>query len=141
MNTDLTLETRLVDGDILAIVLGGSLSSATTDEFNRAVQSHLEQGRTKIIIDCRNLDFISSLGIGSLVALQTRLRMKGGEVKLAALYGVAADAIRIVGLDKLLNIYADLELARESFHKAQIRPRHQLLAPLRTQRFVSALSS
>lgn len=49
------------------------------------------------------------------MALQARLRKKGGEVKLAGLYGMAADTIRLVGLDKLLNIYPDMEYARESF--------------------------
>jgi anti-sigma B factor antagonist len=116
MNHSLSIETQLLDGEILAVVLGGSLNSTTTDEFNRAIQNHLDRGQTKIILDCRNMDFISSLGIGSLVALQARLRKKGGEVKLAALYGVAAEAIRIVGLDKLLNIYGDLEFARQSFY-------------------------
>jgi len=116
MNTALSMETQLLDGDILAVVLDGSLNTTTTDQFNQAIQNHLDQGRTKIIIDCRKVDYVSSLGIGSLVALQARLRKKGGEVKLAALFGVAAEAIRLVGLDKLLNIYGDLEFARQSFY-------------------------
>src|SRR5262245_2068955 len=123
MNTALSIETQLLEGGILAVVLGGSLNSTTTDQFNRVIQNHLDHGRTKIIIDCRNVDYISSLGIGSLVALQARLRKKGGEVKLAALFGVAAEAIRLVGLDKLLNIYGDLEFARASFFPEQRPPR------------------
>jgi anti-sigma B factor antagonist len=122
MNTALSIETRLVDHDeILAILLCGSLNVTTTDQFNQAIQQHLANNRTKIIIDCRKVDYISSIGLGSLVALQSRLRKKGGEVKLAALFGVAADAVRIVGLDKVLNIYGDLESARLSFHPP--RPR------------------
>ena len=121
MNTALSIETQLLDGEILAVVLGGSLNSTTTDQFNQAIQNHLDQGRTKIILDCRNVDYISSLGLGSLVALQARLRKKGGEVKLAALFGVAAEAIRLVGLDKLLNIYGDLEFARQSFYPPKAR--------------------
>ena len=116
MNAALSIETQLLDGEILAVVLVGSLNTTTTDQFNQAIQNHLDQGRTKIIIDCRKVDYVSSLGIGSLVALQARLRKKGGEVKLAALFGVAAEAIRLVGLDKLLNIYGDLEFARQSFY-------------------------
>jgi anti-sigma B factor antagonist len=118
MNTPLSIETKLVDGEILAVVLGGSLDGTTAAQFNQAIQNHLEQGRTKIIIDCRHVDYISSLGLGSLVALRARLRKKGGEVKLAALYGMAADAIRLVGLHKLLDIYGDLEFARQSFYPA-----------------------
>jgi anti-sigma B factor antagonist len=121
MNNSLSIETRLLDGEILVVELGGSLNSTTTDQFNQAIQNHLDQGRTKIIIDCRNVYSISSIGIGSLVALQTRLRRKGGQVKLATLYGLAAEAIRIVGLDKLLNIYGDVEFARESFYPSTSR--------------------
>src|SRR5262245_33088820 len=116
MNKALSIETQLLNGEILAIVLGGSLTSTTTEQFNQAIQDHLDQGRTKIILDCHRVDYISSLGLGSLVALQARLRKKGGELKLAGLYGVAADAIRLVGLDKLLNIYGDSEFAREAFY-------------------------
>lgn len=115
MNSGLSIETVLLDGDILGIVLDGSLNATTTEQFNQAIKNHLDQGRTKIIIDCRRVEYITSIGLGSLVALQARLRKKGGEVKLAGLYGLAADAIRLVGLDKLLNIYGDMEYARESF--------------------------
>jgi anti-sigma B factor antagonist len=116
MKTALSIETQMLDGDILGIVLDGSLNTTTSEQFTQAIQNHLDQGRTKIIIDCRRVEYISSLGLGSLVALQARLRKKGGEVKLAGLYGLAADTIRLVGLDKLLNIYGDMEFARESFY-------------------------
>jgi anti-sigma B factor antagonist len=106
----------LLDGEILAVLLGGSLNATTTEQFSQVIQSHLDQGRKKIIIDCRKVDYISSLGLGALVALQARLRRAGGEVKLAALFGVAAEAIRMVGLDRLLGIYDDLEFARQSFY-------------------------
>jgi ABC-type transporter Mla MlaB component len=65
-----------VDGEILAVVLGGSLNGTTTEQFNQAIQDHLGHGRTKIIIDCRNVFSISSIGIASLVSLQARLRRK-----------------------------------------------------------------
>jgi anti-sigma B factor antagonist len=116
MNDSLSIETRMIQGDILAIVLDGSLNTTTSEEFNRAIQTHLDQGYTKIIIDCRRVESISSIGLGSLVALQARLRKKGGEVKLAGLYGTAADVIKLVRLDKLLGIYEDTEYARESFY-------------------------
>src|SRR5262245_61930042 len=116
MNNALSIETQMLDGDILTIVLDGSLNETTSEQFNKAIQNHLDQGRSKIIIDCRRVEYISSFGLGSLVALQARLRRKGGEAKLAGLYGLAADTIRLVGLDKLLNIYGDIEYARESFY-------------------------
>ena len=122
MKNSLLIETSLLDGDILVIVLDGSLNTTTSDQFNQAIQDHLDRGRTKIIIDCRRVEYISSFGIGSLVALQAKLRRKGGEAKLAGLLGPVADVIRLVGLDKLLGIYLDTEYARESFYPPGTEP-------------------
>jgi anti-anti-sigma regulatory factor len=52
-----------------------------------------------------------------LVALQKRLGKQGGIVKLAAIQGIAAEVIRLVGLDKMMDIYGDLEFARKSFYE------------------------
>jgi anti-anti-sigma factor len=116
MKHDLSIETMQIGGDILCIVLEGSLNATTTEEFNQAIKTHLDQGLSKIIIDCRRIEYITSIGLGSLVALQSRLRKKGGEVKLAGVYGLVADTIRLVGLDKVLGIYTDMEYAREAFY-------------------------
>lgn len=109
-------QTQIIDGDILVIILRGDLDSASTPEFEKQVQSHLESGHQKIIIDCRYLGYISSVGIGSLVALQSRLRKKGGEIKLSSIQGTVMDVLRLVHLDKMLNIYGDQEFARVSFY-------------------------
>lgn len=111
-----SFESKIIDGDILAIILSGSLDTTTTPEFNRQIQGHLDAGSSKMIIDCRNLGYVSSLGVGSLVALQTRLKRKGGVVKLAAIQGPVMDVIRSVRLDKMMDIYGDLEFARASFY-------------------------
>ena len=115
MASELAIQTRIVDDDILAVILHGNLNAATTEEFNEAVQSHLDEGRTKVIIDCCGVDYISSFGIGTLMAPQARLRKKGGQVKLSSVFGVAAETIRLLRLEKVLDIYGDLEFARQSF--------------------------
>lgn len=115
MKPTLPLEARILEGDILAIVLRGDLDSAATPEFDRVVRQHLEAGRSRIIIDCRHLGYISSLGLGSLVALQTRLRRRGGAVKLAAIQGPVMQVLRAVRLDRVLDLYGDQEFARQAF--------------------------
>ncbi|MBS0206844.1 MAG: STAS domain-containing protein [Planctomycetes bacterium] len=110
-------DSSILDGDILVIVLRGNLDSASTPEFDRQVNEHLEKGYSKIIIDCRYLGYVSSIGLGSLVALQARLRRKGGEVKLSTILGPVNQILRAVHLDKVLSIYGDLEFARKSFYE------------------------
>jgi anti-anti-sigma factor len=115
-------QSQIIDGDILAIVLRGDLDSTSAPEFDRQIQGHLDAGRSKMIIDCRNMGYISSLGIASLVALQTKLKRRGGQVKLAAIFGPAMDVMRLVRLDKMLDIYGDLEFARQSFYPSGQAP-------------------
>jgi anti-sigma B factor antagonist len=109
-------QSEIIGGDILAIILCCDLDSASAPEFDQQIQAHLDAGYSKIIIDCRNLGFISSLGMGSLIVLQTKLRRRGGEVKLATIFGTVMEMMRLVGLDKVFGIYGDLEFARKSFY-------------------------
>jgi anti-anti-sigma factor len=115
MNAGLTIDTEVIDGDILTVKLRGSLDSLGSPEFERAVGEHIANGHSRIIVDCRYLHHLSSLGIGTLVALQTRVNRRGGSVKLSTLSGPAAQLIKAVRLDKILGIYGDLEFARQSF--------------------------
>jgi anti-sigma B factor antagonist len=109
------IETKILDPDILLIRPWGNLDSVSTPEFDRQVKDHLESGHTRIIVDCQRLGYITSIGLGSLVALQSRLRRRGGEVKLVAIQGPVMQVIKLVHLDKILGIYGDAEFARHSF--------------------------
>ncbi|MEM8668917.1 MAG: STAS domain-containing protein [Planctomycetota bacterium] len=115
MSEESFIKSYVVDDDVLVVQLHGSFDGETVPEFNEVVSQHFSDGRAKIIIDCAHLGYINSSAVGSLVMLQTRLRRKGGEVKLAALQGLPADVIKLVRLDRLLDIYGDTAFAREAF--------------------------
>jgi len=109
-------QASVVNDDILLVTLNGNLDGVTTEDFNNKIQSHLDNDKSHFIIDCRRLGSISSLGVGALVRLQTRVQRNGGAVKLAAITGMAAQVIRVVKLNKVLDIYDDAESARNSFN-------------------------
>lgn len=107
----------VLDDDTIVIGLHGKLDTTSTPEFNAEVEKHFQEGKRRIIIDCAKLAYISSLGIGAVVSLQAKLRMQGGEVKLAAVQTMVADIIRIVRLEKLVEIHGDIESAKASFNQ------------------------
>lgn len=117
MNSKPYIDSYVVDEDILVVKLHGNLDAATTEEFNTEVDKHFQEGKSKVIIDCAHVEYVSSFGIGALVALQTRLRKRGGEVKLAAINALVADVFKIVHLDRVLQMYGDTEFARTSFYE------------------------
>ena len=91
--------------DILAIVLAGTLDESTSHYLIDCVQEEVLEGCKKIILDCGRLDYISSMGLGSLVRVHSRMQKLGGDVKLAAVQGMVAQVIGIVGLNKIFQIY------------------------------------
>jgi len=113
------IESELIGDGILVIKLHGKLDSTRTEEFHSEVRSHLESGHKRIILDCSNLGYISSLGLGSLVALEAKLRRQGGAVKLAGVQGNVAEILSLVRLDSVLGIYGDIAYAREAFQEEQ----------------------
>ena len=85
MSSGLTIDTEVIGGDIPAVTLRGSLDSVGTPECECVVSEHIEKGHSRIIVDCRYLDHLSSSGIGTLVALQTPLHRRRASVKLSTL--------------------------------------------------------
>jgi anti-sigma B factor antagonist len=115
MTEEAFIQSYTTEEGILVIKLHGSLDAAGTEPFNQEIQKHIEAGQSRMIIDCAHLGFISSLGIGALIALQVKLAKRGGAAKLSAVQGVVADVLRVVRVDKALGIYGDIEFARQAF--------------------------
>lgn len=89
--------------------LTGNLNAENSEYLMDCVQGHIEDGISKIILDCEELSFISSMGLGTLIRAMTRLKKLGGAAALAGAQGAVADVIRLVHLSRLLNIYKNVD--------------------------------
>ena len=104
-----------VQQDILIIKADGDLNAATADEFVESIGKLVDAGLHSIIIDCSELDHISSYGLGVLVRLHKRMDEKVGDVKIASVKSLIVDVLRLTRLNKLFSIYPDVESARQAF--------------------------
>ncbi len=113
-----------VDPNALIVTVDGGLDRTTSVQFVDAIEKMIATGLCHIIVDCGKLRYISSYGIGTLIRLHKRMRKRGGDVKLASLHGVVWDVLRTASLDKVFNIYPNVERARLAF-----RPKDSENAP------------
>ncbi|MEM1207995.1 MAG: STAS domain-containing protein [Planctomycetota bacterium] len=112
------------DDNVLVVNLDGGIDSTTAKELNEALTKMVDTGFDRIVVDCSKLNYISSLGIGTLVTLHRRLKKRGGDVKLACLYGTVWDVFKISKLDLIFNIFDDVSRARLAFReKTPVDPR------------------
>jgi anti-sigma B factor antagonist len=99
------------DKDILAVILTGRLDEETCHYLMDCVAEDVLDGRKKMILDCGGLEYISSLGLGTLVRVNSRMKKLGGDVKLTNVHGIVAQVMSVVGLNKLFQIYPTVDEA------------------------------
>jgi anti-sigma B factor antagonist len=73
---ELELESHpAADGD--TVIVRGEIDLATAPQLRDLLNELVDGGSTRILLDCRGLDFLDSSGIGVLVAVRKRLGEDG----------------------------------------------------------------
>ena len=103
------------DRDVMILSADGGLSRHNVAQFLEELETLVDSGIRKMIVDCTRLTYISSFGVGALAALKTRLAKRGGEVKLASVKSLILNVLRTTNLDRVFEIYPDVEAARQAF--------------------------
>lgn len=103
------------DGELLIVSADGGLNRDTANQLIEEVGKHVEAGAKAIIVDCSRLSIISSAGIGTLLRLHGAMKARGAEVRLAALHGFVAQALQLMRLDGVFELFPDVNSARLAF--------------------------
>jgi anti-anti-sigma factor len=95
--------------DIVAVVLSGKLDEENCNYLLDCVKEEILEGRTKLILDCGQLNYVSSMGLGMLVRIHSRMKKLGGDVKLAAVQSTVSKILSVVGLNRIFQIYSTVD--------------------------------
>ena len=96
------------------IVLGEE--SASVRDLTRDL---LSKGQRKILFNLRNVDYIDSSGLGSLVGAFTSVKKQGGELKLLNLTDKVESVLQITRLYTVFEILDDEAVAVKSFENSR----------------------
>jgi anti-sigma B factor antagonist len=83
-----------------AVILNGRLDAAQA----AAAQSFLDNVTGPVTLDCGQLEYISSAGLGVLLKTQKRLMAAGGKLRLIRLKPHLRDVFTYSGFDQLFEI-------------------------------------
>jgi anti-sigma B factor antagonist len=73
------------------------------------------KGHKQILLNLAHVDYIDSMGLGSLVAAFARVRKQGGELKLLNLSNKVTDLMQVTKLYTVFDILDDEAVALKSF--------------------------
>lgn len=74
-----------------------------------------ELGRHKILLNFRNVEFLSSAALGKLIALDRKLKNVKGKLVLCCIAKEIKEVFEITKLDKLFKIYPEEQAALQAF--------------------------
>ncbi len=98
---------RSREGDISVLSLNGYLDAHTAPQFEKAIQEEFDAGRVRILVDCANLTYISSAGLGVFMSFIEDVRAAGGDIKICGLVDTVYQVFEILGFPALFDILPD----------------------------------
>ncbi|MFQ5649411.1 MAG: STAS domain-containing protein [bacterium] len=92
-------------------IMGGPETQLLCNRFKEVIDS----GTELMVIDFRNVRWINSLGIGTIIGCLTTLRKRGGDVRFANLRGAARHYFHVTKIDTVVEVFESVEEAVASF--------------------------
>ena len=113
----MSLETRLtlLSETRATLTLKGRLDAVTALELKAQFKRLVEGGAIELIADLAGVPFIDSSGLAALVSGLKATRQEGGTLKLAGLSDQARTVFRLTMLERVFEIYDEVEAALASF--------------------------
>ncbi len=103
----------LVDRSPFVIVqISGRMTLGRELEMlGRVVAEILDTGSKKIVIDLGAVNYMDSAGLGEVVACRRAVDAVGGSFALAGAEGKVRDLLEVTRIDRVLDVYSDVEAA------------------------------
>ena len=117
MPTPFSVITEFED-NLTVIRLDGAVDAHTAPQFEQAVQSAIDEGRRRIVVDCQKMTYISSAGLGVFMCFIEEVRDEGGDIKICGLNDVTKQPFEILGFESLYDFCQDVESAKARFSES-----------------------
>lgn len=116
---ELKVSTRQLDGVTIVDCSGRLIFGEEAALVRETVKSVLSDTK-KIVLNLKNVSYIDSGGLGTLVGLYTSAQNAGAEIKLSNLTERVGQLLQVTKLLTVFDVYSTEEAAVKAFSKAAI---------------------
>ena len=92
-------------------IMGGPDATTLHEKLHELIAG----GRLQVVINLAEVDWMNSSGLGILIGGLSALRKNGGDLRLAGVTDKIDEVLRITKLDRVFDVYDDLETAISSY--------------------------
>jgi len=101
--------------------ISGFLDAHTAPKLEEAIQSLLDDGRYAIIVNFKDLTYISSAGLGVFMGFIEEIRTKNGDIKMCRMSPKIYRVFDLLGFPTIYQIFDQEEEAMAKFGLGQAR--------------------
>ena len=101
-------------GSSTIVKLIGSANMVVSSDLKEQLIKLVESAPDRLVLDLSELDFISSVGLGGIIAAHLRYRHHNGSVELASPQPDILELLRVTNLTSLFAVHESVEAALSS---------------------------
>lgn len=101
------------DYDVLELI--GELDAHTASELEKVLKRLINQQKHHIIVNCEELEYIASAGLGVFMAYIEDVRSVGGDIKLSNMNPKVYNVFDLLGFPTLYDIVPEEQEAIQKF--------------------------
>lgn len=101
--------------DVAILKVSGNLDADSVAQFKKTANQLVEEGQTRLVMDCQTLHFIDSMGLGAMISLLRKVRIHQGDLKVSNVNPEVRSVFEITRLHRLFDILPDWQSACEKF--------------------------
>lgn len=114
-NTNFKVEEEQV-GDVSVIKLNGYLDAHTAPKLEHKLNELTSKGKYKILVDFKELTYISSAGLGVFMGSIEQCREHGGDIKMCQMQENVYTIFDLLGFPMLYDIANDMQTLIDKFN-------------------------
>lgn len=98
-------------GNINIIKVKGRLDASTSNKLEEALNEFTNQEKARVIVDCAELEYISSAGLRVLLATAKKFQQNAGKIYLSTLNTNVKQVFEISGFISIFKAFPSVEAA------------------------------
>ena len=103
------------DGSVRIIELFDNLVAEETESMRDYLETEIQEGHVRLILDFARVDYMCSFALGALVNMLKKVRASGGDLKLTRVNSWLKNLLSIAQVSKVIDIYDTVPEAVKAF--------------------------
>ena len=100
---------------VAVVSVSGRVDSATAPELETRLRELVETDKTQIVLDLKNVEYMSSAGLRAMVSTLKSVKRVNGDLRIASPSPRVEEVLRLAGLTSIFSIHPSQEEAVASF--------------------------